>query len=706
MPHEIQRLTLCRAAAFRSVNDSVISGVGRVFARIAAAALCCALLSALWCAPAQAAGAQYVYDAAGRLVQVIAPDGTSAIYTYDLAGNLLAITPVSASTSAVSGFSAASAAPGSTITIYGSGFSTTPADNHVLFNGVAATVIAATANTLTVIVPATASTGRVTVTDSHGTVRSAATFAVSPAPLGPAITAFSPRIGVAGTAVTIDGSHFQTSVARNKVSFAGVGGTLSTATSSVLRASVPAAASSGKISVATPYGTASSSSDFFVAPAGATVASVASTGRVSIGGAPLTVVIASAHKIAMVLFDGELGQQISLQTSGNTFPSEYCNTGTISLMGPGPNNTSVGTFDFCTGANLVALPQTGTYTLIVTPNGADTGKLTIRLQSAATVVAPITIGGAAVTVATTVPAQQAQLNFTTSSANQVVSVEVSGYAYPSSCLLASLVLTGPAPPAVVGQTNLCAGANAFTLPIAGSYSITVQAYGTDTGHVTIKLQNAPTVMAAISIGGAAVTVTTTVPAQIAQLTFKSSSANQIVSVEVSAYSVPSDCYGAQLVLTGPAPANPQIGSANLCAGATAFTLPTVGTYTLTVQPYGTDTGHVTIKLQNAPTVMAAISIGGAAVTVTTTVPAQIAQLTFKSRSANQIVSVEVSAYSVPSDCYGAQLVLTGPAPANPQIGSANLCDGTTAFTLTTVGTYVITVEPNGTDTGSVTVKLE
>src|SRR6185437_16415244 len=56
-----------------------------------------------------ATGAQYVHDPAGRLVQVIAPDGTSAQYTYDPAGNLLAITPLSATTAALTGFSNSSA---------------------------------------------------------------------------------------------------------------------------------------------------------------------------------------------------------------------------------------------------------------------------------------------------------------------------------------------------------------------------------------------------------------------------------------------------------------------------------------------------------------------------------------------------------------------------------------------------------------------
>src|SRR5215469_10481977 len=111
------------------------------FAHIAATFALGALLLAGVSPPAQASGAQYVYDAAGRLIQVISPSGTSAQYRYDPAGNLLAITPLTPTTAAVTGFANAAGAVGSTTTIYGSGFSTTPGANHVSINGVAATVV-------------------------------------------------------------------------------------------------------------------------------------------------------------------------------------------------------------------------------------------------------------------------------------------------------------------------------------------------------------------------------------------------------------------------------------------------------------------------------------------------------------------------------------------------------------------------------------
>jgi YD repeat-containing protein len=112
--------------------DLALRRMSRVFTRMATSVVLGTLLLQAWPLMAQAAGAQFVYDPAGRLVQVIAPDGTSAQYSYDLAGNLLAITPLSASNAAVTGFSTSTGAAGGTSTIYGSGFSTNPSDNLVL----------------------------------------------------------------------------------------------------------------------------------------------------------------------------------------------------------------------------------------------------------------------------------------------------------------------------------------------------------------------------------------------------------------------------------------------------------------------------------------------------------------------------------------------------------------------------------------------
>jgi YD repeat-containing protein len=106
----------------------------------------------------------YIYDVAGRLVGVVDPTGAAAIYTYDAVGNVLAIERQNAGTVSVIAFTPASGVVGTTVTISGAGFRATASQNTVTFNGTAATVVSASATTLTATVPAGASTGPITVT--------------------------------------------------------------------------------------------------------------------------------------------------------------------------------------------------------------------------------------------------------------------------------------------------------------------------------------------------------------------------------------------------------------------------------------------------------------------------------------------------------------------------------------------------------------
>src|SRR5467141_3897833 len=120
------------------------------------------------------ASVQYVYDALGRLTTVVDPSGNVATYNYDAVGNLLSITRSTSSPSALAilGFSPAQGSVAQTVAIQGQNFSATPSANTVKFNGTAATVTAATTNSLTVSVPTGATTGPISVTVGTATVTS------------------------------------------------------------------------------------------------------------------------------------------------------------------------------------------------------------------------------------------------------------------------------------------------------------------------------------------------------------------------------------------------------------------------------------------------------------------------------------------------------------------------------------------------------
>src|SRR4029077_12462976 len=109
-----------------------------------------------------------------------------ASYTYDAVGNLLSIARSSVPANnglAILSFSPQSGTAGQTVTIQGQGFNTTPGVNSVQFHGVATTVGTATANTLTVAVPAGATTGPISVTVGSSTATSDKNFTIASATL-------------------------------------------------------------------------------------------------------------------------------------------------------------------------------------------------------------------------------------------------------------------------------------------------------------------------------------------------------------------------------------------------------------------------------------------------------------------------------------------------------------------------------------------
>src|SRR5262245_21561284 len=105
----------------------------------------CALgVLTLVCGVCTSAGAtSYVYDDAGRVIQILASDGSSIRYQYDSVGNMTSTIRVAAGAFAINSFAPASGNVGTSVTIDGAGFSGTIADNVVKFNGIVATVTSA-----------------------------------------------------------------------------------------------------------------------------------------------------------------------------------------------------------------------------------------------------------------------------------------------------------------------------------------------------------------------------------------------------------------------------------------------------------------------------------------------------------------------------------------------------------------------------------
>lgn len=314
---------------------------------------------------AQSQPIRYIYDELGRLVAVIDQTGAAAIYQYDAVGNLLSITRQNAGVVSILEFSPDSGPVGQTVTLYGTGFSATPSQNAVTFNGVSATVTSATSTQIVTSLPATATTGTIAVTTPSGSATSSTSFTVV-ASSTPTLSGFSPTSGVAGTSVTVSGTNFDTTANRNRLLFNAVPAVISTASATSLSTSVPASATSGKVSVSTINGSATSTTDFVVASPPYAVSDLYVTDRMTVGTSK-TVTISTANKIGLILFDGTAGQRVSLKISTGVSSQTTLLHFNATTLGSATNGVVEGFID------TVTLPATASYTIVVDPIGSATG---------------------------------------------------------------------------------------------------------------------------------------------------------------------------------------------------------------------------------------------------------------------------------------------------------------------------------------------
>lgn len=173
----------------------------------------------------------------------------------------------------ISSFSPASGPVGTTVTIFGSNLD---GASEVAFNGTpCAGIISKTATDIVVLVPNGASSGIISVKTALGSVVSKDRFKVTVGTpsTAPIITSFSPASGPVGTQVSITGSNLGSQMTDLlSVSFNGTRCLkFEWISASQIKATVPAGAQSGQITVTTISGTATSKDRFRVTKGIATV---------------------------------------------------------------------------------------------------------------------------------------------------------------------------------------------------------------------------------------------------------------------------------------------------------------------------------------------------------------------------------------------------------------------------------------------------
>ncbi len=250
----------------------------------------------------------------------------------------------------IGSFAPTSGTPGTAVTITGTNLLDA---SSVKFNGVSATFQVNSTTSITAIVPGSATTGRISVTTTGpgaATVQSSSNFAVGGGV--PTITSFTPTSGGVGTSVTITGTNF---IGATKVTFNTTDQTTFTVngTGTQITVAVPTGATTGKIKVTTPGGTATSANDFTVIPAptitsftptsGPTGTSVSITGT-NFSGTGFTTTSVTFNNVTSTF-------HVNSATSLSATVPSTATTGKIKVTTPGGSATSTGDFTVSTTHN-------------------------------------------------------------------------------------------------------------------------------------------------------------------------------------------------------------------------------------------------------------------------------------------------------------------------------------------------------------------
>lgn len=269
----------------------------------------------------------------------------------------------------ISSLSPSGGSPGTTVTIAGRYFGGTA--GTVTFNGQSATTTTWSDSSIATVVPSSATTGNVVVTNG-GLQSNGVAFTVIPV-----INALTPSSGPAGASVTIAGGGFGN--ATGTVTFAGQAAAISSWSASSVVATVPGGAGSGSVIVTPAAGTASNGVNFTVianAFPGPIAYSYDELGR-------LVGAVASSGDAAGYSYDAV----------GNILAINHYTSSQVAVFALEPNSGPVGAQVTIQGANFAATASqnavtfngtaatitsaSSTQLVVSVPAGATSGQITV-----------------------------------------------------------------------------------------------------------------------------------------------------------------------------------------------------------------------------------------------------------------------------------------------------------------------------------------
>jgi acetyltransferase-like isoleucine patch superfamily enzyme len=446
-----------------------------------------------------------------------------------------------------------------------------------------------------------------------------------------------------------------------------------------------------------------------------TVPNDANGGSTTPGGAAVPLAMGTPGMNGSFQFAGTAGQRVSLKLSGVTITGNALNSARVSVLNPDNTvlvaNTSFGS----SGAFLepVTLPATGNYTVKIDPRQWYVGSATTTVYSVSADQAGTITAGTPLplTFAAGSPGQNATETFS-GTAGQKVSLNLTNVTIGANTLSGTKVSIVTGSTTVVAATDV--GTNGkfiepVTLPLTASYTIKVDPQGANTGGITLSLANfAGDTTGTITANGTPTVVTSSAAGQNGSLTF-TGSVNQRIALNLST-NFGTLFSGARVWVKSPTNTT-VVAPVTVGTNGTfvePVTLTAAGTYTVRIDPDSAYTGNVTVSLYTVPAdTSAAITAGGAGVVATNTVPGQNMKLTFTAGT-NQKVSIKMTSVSIGSNAISGTNVTLMKGSTTVGLPTAVGTNGgfiDTSAVLTAGATYTIKIDPQGVNTGSMTVNL-
>ena len=411
-------------------------------------------------------------------------------------------------------------------------------------------------------------------------------------------------------------------------------------------------------------------------------------------GTRTTVAVGAPGTTAVRTFPGTAGQQLTLAVDSNTIQAAD-----VTVRDPSGNVVAT---QPVSSANAFhdpfTLPSTGTYTITTTPHDQDTGSLSFNLADVAS--SPTTTPGTPSTVSIDTAGQTDVRNF----------IGVVGQKYTLTVVsddigAADVTVRDPTGGVVTTQlvTQPTAYFDTFTLPLTGTYTITVEPHDQFTGKLIYTLNLVPD-----DTGTTDLSLPTTVNlltiGEVGTRTFQGTAGEKVALIVVSNTIQGADPnnQGADLTIlkpSGGAVATLYVSSST--AFLDTFTLPDTGTYTVKIDPRGQNVGSIQFVVFQVPDDTGTIGFT-LPTTVTISTPGEVAV-----RSITATAGQQATLSVLDNDIAGVDLTVLAP-DGTTKLTSLSTNDQMafgSSFTFPTTDTYTITIDPQGQLTGTLTFAL-